>query len=1293
MIYPSIRIEGSILSPDILDKLEEIPGQRSVDFGLEVSVKVKDEISRAWADAQDYWRIYNRKLETLKKESPATTETRNLWVVPLLGLFGYQLEYEAKSIELNSKLYPISHRITNRGGAAIHIIGSNEPAGLDRKPEKSTLRMSAHAMVQEYLNLTEQLYGIVTNGRVIRLLRDSSRLIKLTYLEFDLDRIFSDGLFADFAVLYRLLHVTRFPQTIDASATSLLEKYHQDTIEQGSRIRDGLRIAVNEALETLGTGFLAHSDNFALRQQVDSGELRHDIYFNYLLRLIYRLLFLMVIEERGLVFPKGITPQKSIIYVRHYSIERLRRQAKNRSLHEPRNSDAWQQLLSTFHLFENSDAAAVLGTTVLGGQLFNPANLGLLPSCTLSNAVLYSTLEKLCFFTHPENRHRMPVNFGALATEEFGSVYESLLELHPVIELQPNPFFGFRQAAGNERKTTGSYYTHSSLVESLLQSALDPLLDKAEKSSSPEKSILALKVCDPACGSGHFLIAAAQRIARRLARLRAGDEEPSPELIHHTLREVIGHCIFGVDINPMAAELCRVALWLEAMEPGKPLSFLEHHIRVGNSLLGTTPELITAGIPNEAFNAIPGNDKKACSVLKKRNNYERTSMGPLFAMQEAKTQALLKEAAAKLEELPEDRLEDIRAKELAFRRHEETDEYRQKKRLADTWCAAFVIDKYFSDQERENSVYGITQRHLNDLVLGKDLPSELSKEVDRLSEQYQFFHWYLSFPELFAKGGFDCVLGNPPWEQLEQQNSFTFNKVIAGTQHFIEHSNKFPITGEGRKNLYGLFAELISKELSLKGVFGLILPTGILQDQPASALTEELSRSNRIASVFDFENRRKDRDGEKWFRDAHPQQRFCLFTSIRNNPQAKFIFDVSELKELNDSERFYFQSFDNIQSFCESGFKVPMFRCAIEAQIAIEAYRHGIMLGKLMRGESPVLKSWLMFNAEPAIKRLKKTYSYALKQGQMVRVYEGSYIHHFDHRLSTYESDSIKYVQAKSKSDPNYFIITKDYLPTLIVHERLRYLLGYLPNWLLVLRRQARATDSFISISTVIPCVATEGNLTGFSFRDNRAIVAAMLCANFNSFMFNFLTRLRQAGANLNKNVYSQIPIIDETTLLGKQSAAELILPRVLELTYTAYDLTFFAKDCGWSGPPFQWDEERRFLLLCELNAFFFHLYIPKDNIGSCVSVENEKSHNIYRNVVDFSTPRLAVDYIMDAFPIVRRKDEQKYGGDYRTKRIILEIYDALTDAIRDGKPYKTKLNPPPADPSCCHPPKTEALM
>ena len=531
MNYPSIRIEGAILSPDILDGLyDDTIGQRPADFGLDSGSKVKDEIARAWADAQDYWRIFQRKVERaangeLRAEknrghsplatphSPLTTETRNLWMVPLLGLLGYQLEYQAKAVELNGKTYAISHRVVNRGNTPLHIIGYRETAGLDRKPERTHIgapRMSAHGLVQEYLNLHDELYGLVTNGRMLRLLRDSSRLIKLTYLEFDLDRIFTDGLFADFAVLYRLLHATRLPVSHDAAADSLIERYHQDSLEQGTRIREGLRRAVTETLEILGTGFLSQSCNDALREQVESGQLRPYVYFNHLLRLVYRLLFVMVIEERGLVFPVGTVPRFVHIYFQHYSIQRLRRLAVTLGMKTERFHDAWVSLLATFQLFEKPKQAAKFGMTALGGQLFNPDSLGPLAISRLSNATLLSALDRLCYFDDSKTGQRTPVNFGALATEEFGSVYESLLELHPQIQSYPIPHFGFIQAAGNERKTSGSYYTPSSLVDCLLDSALDPVIEERIKNysklgfTSIEKGLLAIKVCDPACGSGHF---------------------------------------------------------------------------------------------------------------------------------------------------------------------------------------------------------------------------------------------------------------------------------------------------------------------------------------------------------------------------------------------------------------------------------------------------------------------------------------------------------------------------------------------------------------------------------------------------------------------------------------------------------------------------------------------------------------------------------------------------------------------------------------------------------------------
>jgi len=253
--YPSIRIEGSILSPDIIARIEEMKGQRPADFGISGGGKVKDEIARAWADAQDYWRIFQRKLENLKPDNLATTETRNNWIVPLLGLLGHNIEFQRQGSVVHGKNYNISHRVVNRANTPLQIVGYQDPAGLDKKPANATLRMSAHAVVQQYLNLKDELYGIVTNGHTLRLLRDSSRLVKLSYLEFDLDRMFNEGLFADFAIMYRLLHATRLPQTDEKASESLIEEYHQDSLDSGARIRDGLSRAVENAIIEFGNGF------------------------------------------------------------------------------------------------------------------------------------------------------------------------------------------------------------------------------------------------------------------------------------------------------------------------------------------------------------------------------------------------------------------------------------------------------------------------------------------------------------------------------------------------------------------------------------------------------------------------------------------------------------------------------------------------------------------------------------------------------------------------------------------------------------------------------------------------------------------------------------------------------------------------------------------------------------------------------------------------------------------------------------------------------------------------------
>lgn len=762
MNYPSIRIEGAILSPDVLTQVEDLPGQRSADFAIESSINVKDEIARSWADAQDYWRIYQRKLESLREGSNATTETRNLWVVPLLGLLRYDIEYQSRSVGLNGRTYAISHRATNRGDAPVQIIGARDPAGLDKKPANATRRMSAHALVQEFLNLHDQLYGLVTNGRLLRLLRDSSRLVKQSYLEFDLDRIFSDGLFADFAVLYRLLHSTRLPLSNEAAAESLIERYHQDSLDSGARIRAGLSKAVEQAIRNLGIGFLSHPANNVLRATVTSGQLSAGGYYQQLLRLIYRLLFLIVIEERDLVFPPETSKRQREIYQKFYSVARLRRLSEKRYLADPRRNDLWLALQACFRLFEADGRGLRLGVAPLAGDLFSTEAVYALNGCMLSNDVVLGCLRSLGLYQHPESGQLIRVNYASLNVEEFGSVYEGLLEYAPEFVGEGCALL-FELRRGSERATTGSHYTPDDLVQPLIQHSLDHLIAERLAADASERALLDLRVADIACGSGHILLAAARRIANELAMVRTGEEQPSPLAYREALRDVICNCIYGVDLNPLAVELCKVALWLEAHIPGQPLNFLDHHIKCGNAIVGFGhQEELLQGIPTEAFRTRPGDDKSIATAYRKKNQADRKQQYQTlldFTPELGDRLDAVLEEWQELSALPETTPAQVAAKKNRFTVLAQGEHAEILRTVANIPFAQFYTPKLPSNKRRLVTDAEF-RAYLNDKLTP---PSECLRAARSLGEKKRLFHWFLEFPEVTEKGGFDCVLGNPPY--------------------------------------------------------------------------------------------------------------------------------------------------------------------------------------------------------------------------------------------------------------------------------------------------------------------------------------------------------------------------------------------------------------------------------------------------------------------------------------------------------------------------------------------------
>ena len=544
MAYTSITVEGGLFPADLLDPVAtgDIDGQRASDFGIDGG-RLADEIQSSFSDARSFWDAFQRRLK--RSSESKTTLTRQYWMVELLELLGFaQLVVQRSSSSAGGEQYFISHRAGEDPDAPpVHIVAIDQV--LDRR---EGARRSPHALVQEYLNRSDALWGLVTNGSRLRLLRDSARLSKPTYLEFDLEGMVEGNAYSEFVLLYRLLHATRFPRESADAHECLLERYYQQGIDEGSRVRDKLRDGVEEALRVLGTAFLVHPESGPLREKLAGGQLDAAPYYRQLLRLIYRLLFLMVAEERRLMFPPGENAERPGVYHRYYSVTALRERA-DRYFAGDRYDDLWIGLRQTFRLFRESAAAEPLGMSPLDGELFGGDACADLEGAACTNEQLLRAVRHLSTFVDGGQRRR--VNYADLDVEEFGSVYESLLDFRPEVSLDP-PRFDL--VVGSERKQTGSYYTPPELVRELIESALVPVVEErlreAHTAEAKERALLDLRVLDPASGSGHFLLAAARRIGRELARVRTGEEEPPPERYREAVRDVIRQCIYAVDKKP-----------------------------------------------------------------------------------------------------------------------------------------------------------------------------------------------------------------------------------------------------------------------------------------------------------------------------------------------------------------------------------------------------------------------------------------------------------------------------------------------------------------------------------------------------------------------------------------------------------------------------------------------------------------------------------------------------------------------------------------------------------------------
>lgn len=1354
--FSTVTTQGGLFSPEFLVALaagthkSDIPGLTPADFHLPGSETISEAINRSWNTLRGRWEDFKARSANLAKDEAATGLTRDQWLLPLFQELNYGRLPVATRFEIEGREYPVSHLW---GHTPIHLLGVGLSLDTRTAGAAGAARMSPHAMLQEFLNRSDKhLWGIVSNGLRLRVLRDNIALTRQPYVEFDLQAMFDGNHFADFSLLWILCHESR----VDADRPELcwLEKWTQEARKQGVRLLEHLREGVEQSITALGTGFIAHPANQHLRDRLRTGQLNAQDYYRQVLRSVYRLIFLFVAEDRDVLLLPELKQPKATAeacksrrearerYATFYSTRRIRDLALKRAgtLH----ADLWEMLRLVTNALGADNGCPALALPALGSFLWSDTAVPDLAGASLSNRSLLDAVRALASTKSAEEKIRRIVDYRNLGAEELGSVYESLLELHPKINLDARRF-ALATSAGNERKTTGSHYTPDPLVMCLIESALDPVIQQrlaaAKTREEKERALLSLKVCDKACGSGHFLIRAGHRIARNLAAVRTGEEAPSPEAYRQALRDVIGHCLYGVDINPMAVELCKINLWLEALEPGKPLSFLDRHIRCGNSLLGVTPNILAKGIPDEAFDPIEGDDRKACAALKKLNARERKGFGELFAKEDLETQSRLQQAAAALDDLPDNNVQQIRQKAEALTKVENDPAFQQKRLIADAWCAAFVFPK--TVKPGATAPVAITQRHLDAIARGQSLPPEIAAETLRLANQYQFLHFHLAFPEVFAQGGFDVNLGNPPWERVKLQEREWFaerrpdiataksaadrkrliedlkaaepdlhRQFLAdarkseGESHIMRHSGMYPLCGRGDVNLYAVFAERMRSLIKDTGRVGCVLPSGIATDDTTKFFFQDVVEKSSLATFFDFENKLL------LFSAVAPVVKFCLFVAGSGHRPFKekpvFIFFAHRVEDLHDEKRRFTLSTEDISTLNPNTRTCPIFRSATDAELTKVIYRRTPVLLREAREDQPETNPWgIRFNSMFHMSNdshLFKTREALEKEGygltgntyshnsdKYLPLYEAKLFHQFNHRPSTFdgipEADRFQ-MKAPTKAstpsqlaDPNFAILPRFWVHADKVAQACESYNS--AATFLVFRGMTNVmTNSRNAVFTVIPRTAV-GNSAPLCILADPSLSFAFLAA-VNSFAFDYCTRQKLAGGNMNFFIVNQLPMLPPTAYsqpcawsCPPQTLSDWLMPRVLELVYNSWDLQPFAEGCGCHGPPFRWNDDRRFLLRCELDAAFFHLYLGSDQ-------DWHQHPEPLRS--QLPSPRDAAAYIMDTFRIVRRKDEEKYDGVYRTKNTILEIYDALAHASKTRAPYISRLSPQPADPQLRHP-------
>ena len=920
---------------------------------------------------------------------------------------------------------------------------------------------------------------VLFNGQTVRLV-DARRVYSRRFVQLDLD-LAADDLEAA-AALMMLFGAEAFAAAEGPTSIATLvadSERHGAAVCRG--LRDGVLHASEAVLDALTRGRRTN--------RVDT--------FDQALTIVYRLLFLLFAEARSLV------PMWHPLYRNNYSVASLRETAERVSA----APGLWDALRAVSRIAHHGCVAGELRVTAFNGRLFAPARTPLAERRNLDNEAMGRAVLALATRPSADGAGREPIAYRDLGVEQLGAVYETLLDYVPSAE-PPGPrepaFPGrnserrrggpppltLRRGSGL-RKATGTFYTPQPLAHYLVRRVLAPLVQDL-----PPERILDLKVVDPAMGSGAFLIAACEFLAAayEAALVQSGRCHPTdlgPSDQAAIRRSVAERCLYGVDSNPMAVQLARLSLWLTTLAADRPLTFLDHHLQTGDSLVG-------AWLAN--LRHPPA-----------RRRTRHTQALPLFDT------AMLGEALREtvpgrfaLAVQPADTADQVREKERLLAALNRRDASLTRwKRLADLWCAA-----WFDPQGAPATAFGaLSDTILTDTgALPDSVSGPLLRRAEAVAADRRFFHWELEFPEVFfdrhgarlAAAGFDAVLGNPPWDMIRadagSNDARGSTRLETGALvRFTRDSGVYASQSDGHANRYQLFLERALHLARRGGRLGLILPSGVVADHGSARLRRALFTQCDVDAIVGFDNR-------AGVFPIHRSVRFVLLTATRGRPTGEIACRLGE------------RSADALEStgadIDEGFFPVRVTPATLErltgADLALPELTTPLDLRIAERAAAlfPALSDPAGWGARFG-RELNATDDRRFFQnaGTGLPVLEGKHIEPFGCRV-----DGAQWTIARTHADR-------------LLGDRYRH-------WRLGYRDVASATNKTTLIAALVPPdVVTTHTL--FCLRTPlRRNLQHLLCGLFNSLVVNYLVRLR-VTTHVTTAIVERLPIPTVDKLAG----------------------------------------------------------------------------------------------------------------------------------------------------------------